>query len=227
MPRIYLILKIIMTSFSCTYDPQDNKLRLYASSRLDAGLYAQIKEAGFSWAPKQDLFFAVWTPERADLLLTLCDEIGDEDSSLVERAEERADRFEGYRDSRTQDAVSARAAVSAIADHIPFGQPILIGHHSEKRARKHAEQIESGMRKAVQMWDTAAYWQSRAQGAIRAAKYKERPDVRARRIKTIEADMRKSIKSLNESAEFLKAWTTPNITPGTYSNACGLDVCVF
>jgi hypothetical protein len=41
---------------------------------------------------------AAWTPSRADLLLELCGEIGDEDTSLVERAEERADRFDSYSD---------------------------------------------------------------------------------------------------------------------------------
>jgi hypothetical protein len=45
------------------------------------------------------------------------------------------------------------------------------------------------MRKAVRMWETADYWKSRAAGAIRHAKYKERPDVRARRIKTIEFEL--------------------------------------
>lgn len=60
---------------------------------------------------------------------------------------------------------------------------------SERRARKDAERIENGMRKAVRMWETADYWKSRAAGAIRHAKYKERPDVRARRIKTIEFEL--------------------------------------
>lgn len=40
------------------------------------------------------------------------------------------------------------------------------------------------------MWDTATYWTDRAAGAILHAKHKERPDVRARRIKGLEADKR-------------------------------------
>lgn len=141
-----------------TYSPEDNKLRLYASSRLDAETYQRVKAAGFKWAPKQQLFVApAWTPGREDLLIELCGEIGDEDTSLVERAEERAERFGDYSDSRRDDAEQARAAVSAIADNIPFGQPILVGHHSERRARKDAEKIQDGMRKAVKMWDQAQY----------------------------------------------------------------------
>ena len=125
-----------MTNYTATYSPEDNKLRLYALSRLPAAVYARVTAAGFKWAPKQQLFVApMWTPEREDLLIELCGEIGDEDTSLVERAEERADRFEEYSDKRTDDAERARAAVSEIADGIPLGQPILVGHHSAKRAR--------------------------------------------------------------------------------------------
>jgi hypothetical protein len=99
-----------------------------------------VKAAGFIWAPKQGLFVApMWTPSREDLLIELAGEIEDEDRSLVDRAEERADRFSNYKDSRIEDAQRAHDAVHRIADNIPFGQPILIGHHSERHARKDAE----------------------------------------------------------------------------------------
>lgn len=196
-----------MTTYSATYSPEDNKLRLSASSRLDPDLYARVRAAGFIWAPQQGIFVApMWTPERADLLMELCGDIGDEDTGLVERAEERAERFDGYRDNRQADAERARAAVARLADHIPLGQPILVGHHSERHARKDAARIENGMRKAVQLWDTAEYWKQRAAGALRSAKYKERPDVRARRIKTIEAAKRKAERELTASRPFLDLW---------------------
>lgn len=179
-----------MTIFSATYDPADDKLRLTASSRLDAELYQRVKKCGFRWAPKQELFFAVWNPAAEDICIELAGEIEDEDTSLVERAEVRAERFEGYSERRTAEAESAHAAVDHIAQRFEGGQPILIGHHSEKRARKDAERIEQGMRKAIRLWDTSQYWESRAAGALRHAKYLERPDVRARRIKGLESDVR-------------------------------------
>ncbi|WP_143760198.1 DUF3560 domain-containing protein, partial [Colwellia marinimaniae] len=85
----------------------------------------------------------MWTPAREDLLMELCGEIGDEDTSLVERAEERADRFEDYSDKRADDAAAARNAVQAIGQRFEFGQPILVGHHSERKARKDAERMEN------------------------------------------------------------------------------------
>lgn len=197
-----------MPTYTATYSPDDNKLRLYASSRLDPDTYARVKAAGFRWAPKQDLFFApAWTPDREDLLTELAGELGDEDTSLIDRAEERAERFGEYQVKRTADAEAAREAVARIADNIPLGQPILVGHHSERHARKDAERIENGMRKAVKMWRTAQYWEDRARGAIRHAKYKERPDVRARRIKGLEAEVRKMEKSKAAGTSALRLWS--------------------
>lgn len=196
------------TTFTATYSPDDNKLRLYASARLDKETYDVVKAAGFRWAPKQELFVApTWSPSREDLLIRLAGQIDDEDKSLVERAEERSDRFDGYSESRMADAESAQKAVHAIADNIPFGQPILVGHHSERHARADAKRIETGMRRAVNMWKTSTYWAERAQGCIRAAKYRELPAVRARRIKGIEADLRKVQKSKGTAEKELRAWT--------------------
>jgi phospholipid N-methyltransferase len=199
---------VSVTTFDATYDPADDKLRLRASSRLDAETYAKVKAAGFGWAPKQDLFYAVWTPAREDLLVELAGDIGDEETSLEERAAQRAERFEGYKDKRAADAEQARKAVASIADGIPLGQPILVGHHSERHARKDAEKIENGMRRAVRLWETVGYWQQRAAGAVRAARYKELPAVRARRIRTLEADKRRHERDLKSSTAFLALWKT-------------------
>ena len=211
-----------------TYSPDDNKLRLYPAHRLDAETYAKVRAAGFIWAGRQELFVApMWTPQREDLLTELAGTIEDEDTSLTERAEERAERFEEYQDNRTEDAERARAAVSSIADNIPLGQPILIGHHSERHARRDAEKIQNGMRRAVKLWETAQYWKDRAAGAVRHAKYKERPDVRARRIKKIEADRRREARTKSEAETELKLWTKDGLTieqARTVANYCHFGV---
>ena len=154
-------------SMTATYSPEDNKLRLYSTTRFTKELYDRVKAAGFKWAPKQELLVApMWTPGREDLLLEPCEEIDDEDTTLVDRAEERSERFSDYSDKRAEDAARAHKAVEAITEHIPLGQPILIGHHSERRARKDAERIQTGMRRAVKMWETSTYWTDRAAGAL-------------------------------------------------------------
>ena len=190
-----------------TYSPEDNKLRIYPDFRLPKEMYERVRYAGFIWAPKQKLFVApAWSPSREDFLIEVCGEIGDEDTTLVKRAEERADRFIDYSQKRLTEADHAHDAVSAITETIPLGQPLIVGHHSERRARRDAERIESSIRKAVTLWETSEYWTRRAKGAIRHAKYKERADVRARRINKIEADKRKRERTKADCERMLLAW---------------------
>lgn len=195
-----------MTTYEATYDAADDKLRLRADTRLDDETYARLKAAGFGWAPKQDLFFAVWSPSREDLLTELAGDIDEESTSLEDRAAARAERFADYQGKRKRDAEQARQAVSRIADGIPLGQPILIGHHSERHARRDAEKIQNGMRRTVKLWETSAYWAARAAGTLAHAERNERPDVRARRIKKLEADKRSHERDLKASTSFLALW---------------------
>ena len=197
----------IYSGMSATYSPEDNKLRLRSAARLSPDLYARLKRHGFSWAPRQEVFVAsMWSPGREDLLLELCGEIGDEDCTLIERAEERAERFEGYSERRSADAAAAHAAVQAIAGRFEMGQPILVGHHSERRARKDKERMDDGMRKAVRMWDTSQYWAQRAQAAKAHAEYKQLPAVRHRRIKTLQAELRKQQRRHEQATDLLALW---------------------
>lgn len=198
--------------YRATYSPDDNKLRLYAASRLDPEMYKKVHDAGFRWAPKQALFVApAWTPGREDVLLSLAGEIEDEDSTLAERQEARAERFTGYSGKRASESAQALDEVERLAAMIPPGQPILVGHHSERRARRDAQRIENGMKRAVMLFERAEYWEERARSALLHAKYKERPDVRWRRIKKIEADLRKAEKTIAQSQKYLTMWRAESL----------------
>jgi hypothetical protein len=54
---------------------------------------------------------------------------------------EKSSRLEQRAEKKEQAAEAKHAAMRAIADQIPLGQPILVGHHSEKRARRDADRI--------------------------------------------------------------------------------------
>jgi hypothetical protein len=82
----------MMVVYQGTYSPDDDRLRLYAPGDPDPDIRERAKDAGFVWAAKHQAFIAPkWTPEREDLLLQLCGEIGDElrneDASPVGRTE--------------------------------------------------------------------------------------------------------------------------------------------
>ena len=75
----------------------------------------------------------------------------------VARREEWADKADARRDA-------AHAGVERIASAIPFGQPILVGHHSERHARRDQERIRSGMDRALAESKLADHHRSKASG---------------------------------------------------------------
>ena len=79
-----------------------------------------------------------------------------------ERRERRAERLREWAEKREQRSTQAFTTAHTIADGIPFGQPILVGHHSEGRHRRDAERIENNMRRGIEDSRKAADMESRA-----------------------------------------------------------------
>lgn len=185
-----------------TYSAEDNKLRIYPDNRLDDELgdeYATFKRAGYKWASKQECFVCPrWSPAAEDWALRLADEIGDEDYSPLERSADRAERFGNYREKR-------RAEAHEHADTFEAG-PAAFGHQNQQRAERQAARLDKQRVKAVSQWSKAEYWQRRTEGVIANALYKSRPEVRRDRIRRLEADQRKHLKSLEECRARRAAW---------------------
>lgn len=96
-----------------------------------------------------------------------------------ERRARRAERLRAWAASRELKAQAAFEAVHAITDNIPLGQPILVGHHSEARARRDLARIDSGMRRAIENAEKAGAMRSRAAHIEQAAEraiYSDDPD---------------------------------------------------
>jgi hypothetical protein len=196
-----------MTDFTATYSPEDNKLRIYASARLDDETYKRLNKAGFRWAPKQELFVApAWSPDREDLCLELAGEIEPEQMTLAERAEMKADRLDALAVKRAQEASGYSAAAHRISQRFAAGQPILIGHHSERAARKDQERMDNHMRAAVAASKAADYWQYRATGVERHANMKNSARVRQGRIKRLLAELRDYQRSINHGHSLMENW---------------------
>ena len=67
-----------------------------------------------------------------------------------ERRERRAERREEWAAKRRAKQTAAFDGAQNLADQIPLGQPILVGHHSEKRARRDQDRIHNGMTRGVE-----------------------------------------------------------------------------
>jgi len=196
-----------MTNFTATYSAEDNKIRIYASSRLDTETYARVKEAGFKWAPKQDLFVAPkWTPQREDVALELAGAIEPEEMTLAERAAMKAERFEDLAHKRHAEANAFSRRADELSQAFYMGQPILVGHHSERGARKTQERMHSVSTAAVKAGKAATYWLGRAGSAEHFASRKSDPRTRANRIKTLLADLRDFQRGINAAHAALAIW---------------------
>lgn len=195
------------TEFTATYSAEDNKLRIYADKRLSLELYRELRDSGFSWAPKQELFVAhKWTPKREDICIFLAGDIGAEESTLAERAEAKANRLDGYRVSRTRDANAYQSRANQIGERFAQGQPILVGHHSERKARSDQNKMHNAMDTAVKHMRTADYWASRAEGVERHAEFKNNSRTRANRIKTLLKDLRDHQRAINHHEKVAALW---------------------
>jgi len=84
------------------------------------------------------------------------------------RKEKREARIERYKDLSSNAAKQSSAAFSQssrMASVIPFGQPILVGHHSERGDRNYRAKIEAKMNKAVELSHKADYYAGKAASA--------------------------------------------------------------
>lgn len=122
-----------------------------------------------------------------------------------ERRLARADRLEGWSEGNAAKADAAHAVSDRIAGMIPFGQPILVGHHSERRHRRDLDRMRSAMDRGVELAGRAED-QARRAASIRAQAdasiYDDDPDAVARleeRIAGLEA-RRERVKAYNRSA---------------------------
>jgi hypothetical protein len=81
---------------------------------------------------------------------------------------------------------------------IPMGQPILVGHHSERHHRNHIEQIDNNMRKSIDSDKKADYYDDRAKSAAsNTAISSDNPDA--------VRELRKKIERLEKEQQLYKA----------------------
>ncbi len=78
--------------------------------------------------------------------------------------ERKAEKRREWARGRESKADQERNASDKLSDAIPFGQPILVGHHSEKRARRDQARIFNGMRKTAEHRDMAEHHRDKAEG---------------------------------------------------------------
>jgi hypothetical protein len=89
--------------------------------------------------------------------------------NVQEWAKRRAERYQQWANAAEVQSTAAHKRSHDLVKDIPMGQPILVGHHSEKRHRRTLDQSWNALGKAVALSDKAEqhesradYWNSRA-----------------------------------------------------------------
>jgi broad specificity phosphatase PhoE len=97
--------------------------------------------------------FCCWEDPTVELALAISEQgkssFAEQQERLLERAQIRAERLEARSQKHSSVAQQAFETADAIAQNIPLGQPILLGHHSEKRHRRDLAKIDRNMRTCI------------------------------------------------------------------------------
>ena len=78
----------------------------------------------------------------------------------------RIERYQELAQKAKQQSQSAYDNSNRLSKMIPFGQPILVGHHSEKMHRRHIEKIHNAMNKSVELQKKAEYYGRKVEGIL-------------------------------------------------------------
>lgn len=132
-------------------------------------------------------------------------------NAYEEKQQARRERLEERAEAASAASDASYASAKRIADVIPLGQPILVGHHSEKRHRRDVKRIQNGMAKSLELADKARDLERRAAAvgnagissddpqAILKLKLKlEALEIRRELEKEANAAMRKSVKAFEK-----------------------------
>lgn len=79
-------------------------------------------------------------------------------SNFHEKREQQLDRYQDLAAKALSESESRFKTAHDIGSCIPFGQPILVGHHSEKRHRRDLDKIDNNMRKAFEADEKAKHY---------------------------------------------------------------------
>lgn len=113
-----------------------------------------------------------------------------------ERAQARAERLGRRAVADADAAAAAEERGRRISAGIPLGQPLLIGHHSERRHRRDIGRIHQSIRQSIEAEQRSAENARRAELAATESDRRRNPLQVARRITDLEREQRRIRRSI-------------------------------
>ena len=129
---------------------------------------------------------------------------------MLASREHRAERLQERAEKARAEAVRLSSEGSRMAEAIPFGQPILVGHYSEKGDRAYRGRIGAKFEKSAESFDKAEELERRAEAAANnTAIYSDDPEA----VKEIDAKLAK-MKAMRETMKKCNALIRKNDRAG-------------
>lgn len=122
-------------------------------------------------------------------------------NSYEAKLEARRARFEELASKTESQSSMTYKRARSMASDIPFGQPVLVGHHSEGRDRRYRGKIHNTFAKSFALLDKAKYYVSRAESVGKAGISSDDPEALHKlRLKLAELEEAQArMKSINAS----------------------------
>jgi len=123
-----------------------------------------------------------------------------------EKQEARRERLLARAEKNRSLSQASYNRARRIMDMIPLGQPILVGHHSEKHHRRDIARIDAGIGKSVNLGNYADHLEQRADSVGKAGISSDDPEAVVK-LKEKLADMEESHARMKEVNKILKTNT--------------------
>ena len=123
----------------------------------------------------------------------------EQEARRVAQSEQRAQAVSGRAEREESRSEARWEAGRSLAERIPFGQPILMGHHSQRSAERDRGRIARHMDASLEHAERAAAARQGAASAAAAEAARNSPVTVARRIDRLQAQIRSEERSLMHS----------------------------
>ncbi|WP_170178771.1 DUF3560 domain-containing protein [Solirubrobacter pauli] len=126
------------------------------------------------------------------------------EAAYVAARSHRAESLAGRSEHLAERARTEHAQSNAIVEHIPLGQPVLVGHHSQRRHERDLDRSRAAMTRSVQASNASQAAAHVARSAQADVARREDPAFIGRRIADREREIRELQRNLDSSQDNTK-----------------------
>ena len=167
----------------------------------------KLKAMGFRWSPRQKIWYGKGAP--TNWLNEVAEYGGELGASLTfaekqelkgARAGERAERYAEKAEKLKTEGAALIEKSHKMGDIIPFGQPILVDHHSEGPDRRYRDKIQRTFLKGADSLEQADEYARKAETLSRP----ENSGTMLRRVEKLKAERRRHLGELDRQLDHIE-----------------------